>query len=683
MKKLLLTLLLLVIFSNSAFGACSAKKIARLETRYARLQIRMVNKQKRRVSLRLKCKHQNSACQKAKVLKKKIKKIRRKYRRVGKQLEKCKPAGDFKAVIEASRSSGSVPLALLFKGYNSTPRSEIALYSWDFGDGSAEFVGFNAAHVYEKAGTYTVTLKVQNANNLATTTTTVTVTEMSGTSYYVDSETGNDANTGASTTAAWKTISKAFAALNGNSIIQAGDEVLLKRGQTFETSERYSFSSTHGPVNFKPYGESTAALPIIKYTGTQIDEPLLSIFRDNSDIRFIELEFDGSGPGISGSEGSYLYLQSSYDSVYDVLYLRNKIHHFSTTWVFSGINLDRFFAFDNEGSDFFGAGMYFASDPHMSISLVGNKLHRFGNHLAYLESITDSVITDNDWGYQAFGRHFRICTKAGSNFTVRRNIFHGWIDPITDGSAHGDGQRYNWAMIHFGPNDGGDKRSEYIDFSDNIIYDVETGILLGGGLNHVTISNNLFLSKNASQWGGSALISFYNHVGSGSRGNRNVNILNNTFVYKGGDAALSIPNYPAAENHKAVTFINNVVYNGDENVRSALVMENSQGLMNELTSQHNLFYFPNSSGDLFEVDDTPYSLTQWQSTFERDLNSGTGDPVFQNVLGDDGFFSSGDEDLALQPGSAAIDTGSSLPQIIRDFAGAPRPKGAAHDIGAY
>ena len=52
------------------------------------------------------------------------------------------------------------PLPVFFEGWKYTPRDEIVEYEWDFGDLSPKFYGFNAAHIYETPGTYTVTLKV-------------------------------------------------------------------------------------------------------------------------------------------------------------------------------------------------------------------------------------------------------------------------------------------------------------------------------------------------------------------------------------------------------------------------------------------------------------------------------------------------------------------------------------------
>jgi len=68
--------------------------------------------------------------------------------------------------------------------------------------------------------------------------------------YYVDSSAGNDANTGASTSAPWKTLDK----INGRSFA-AGDNILLKRGATWRGYINPVSSGASGsPITFGAYG---------------------------------------------------------------------------------------------------------------------------------------------------------------------------------------------------------------------------------------------------------------------------------------------------------------------------------------------------------------------------------------------------------------------------------------------
>jgi|GEM_PF-669631 len=81
----------------------------------------------------------------------------------------------FSAEINASPTSGYVPLAVSFTGSASggtTPYS----YSWDFGDGNSS-TDQNPSHTYSSAGTYTVTLTVtDSSSNQATDSLIITAT---------------------------------------------------------------------------------------------------------------------------------------------------------------------------------------------------------------------------------------------------------------------------------------------------------------------------------------------------------------------------------------------------------------------------------------------------------------------------------------------------------------------------
>ena len=72
--------------------------------------------------------------------------------------------------------TGAINLTVTFVE-SSTPVGEITYWSWDFGDGSTDYVGQTPpAHLYDTAGVYTVTLHVSGEKGSDTFTDTVTVT---------------------------------------------------------------------------------------------------------------------------------------------------------------------------------------------------------------------------------------------------------------------------------------------------------------------------------------------------------------------------------------------------------------------------------------------------------------------------------------------------------------------------
>ncbi|MEA2709748.1 MAG: hypothetical protein QOF78_2349 [Phycisphaerales bacterium] len=137
-----------------------------------------------------------------------------------------------------------------------------AKFDWNFGDVGSKhntLTGFNAAHMYDKAGTYTITLKVTNsAGKVGSVSTKVTITDATRRYVYV-SPTGNDANTGRTTNAAVKTFARAAQLVSDNT------EVLFARGGTYTTTS--SMSLGHSNVVVSAYG--TGAKPVLKWTGAK------------------------------------------------------------------------------------------------------------------------------------------------------------------------------------------------------------------------------------------------------------------------------------------------------------------------------------------------------------------------------------------------------------------------------
>lgn len=195
-------------------------------------------------------------------------------------------------------SKGFAPFGAFFRSNLAVTDSEVASYLWEITgpDGVlAKYDSFNAAHIFETAGTYTANLTVTLKNGTTLTDQkTVTVWPRNGNTYYVNSALGDDRYDGRGETpdlscdktnqpigacnGPWQTATRAFGALtphnwvstadgkysaaaicetsstrtasNGTSmtpvtscdklrsnttpIIKAGDQILFMRGQTFE-----------------------------------------------------------------------------------------------------------------------------------------------------------------------------------------------------------------------------------------------------------------------------------------------------------------------------------------------------------------------------------------------------------------------------------------------------------------
>ncbi len=137
------------------------------------------------------------------------------------------------ARIQALFDNVAVGTAVHVDGLGSTLNAgdaEDGIFAWDFGDAGSRFnetVGFNAAHLYAKPGTYTVRLSVTNAaGKMDSATARVTVAAAQRKVLYV-SAAGADSNDGRSADRPLRTVKKA-ASLAGDDT-----EILFARGQTF------------------------------------------------------------------------------------------------------------------------------------------------------------------------------------------------------------------------------------------------------------------------------------------------------------------------------------------------------------------------------------------------------------------------------------------------------------------
>jgi len=136
-----------------------------------------------------------------------------------------------------------------------------ARYEWNFGDSSGKYnalVGFNAAHVYDTPGAYTLTLKITNeAGKVSMATRQITVAADARRTIYVDAQSGNDNNSGLSPDQPIQSVARA------NSMLADNTKILFKRGETFATGS--SLYLTYNNVSVDAYG--FGANPEILWTG--------------------------------------------------------------------------------------------------------------------------------------------------------------------------------------------------------------------------------------------------------------------------------------------------------------------------------------------------------------------------------------------------------------------------------
>ena len=129
-------------------------------------------------------------------------------------------------------------------------------FQWNFGDPSGKYNildGWNASHIYDTPGTYTVTLTLTNQlGKSSSVSAKVTVLTDTRRSIYVDNY-GSDTNNGQTPLTAVKTVNRAIA-LMGSSV-----RLLFHAGQTFNVDQ--GISITYSEVLIGSYG--TGAAPVL------------------------------------------------------------------------------------------------------------------------------------------------------------------------------------------------------------------------------------------------------------------------------------------------------------------------------------------------------------------------------------------------------------------------------------
>lgn len=220
-----------------------------------------------------------------------------------------------------SRTSGTAPLGVFLDCTGTTdadstrPFHDLE-YRHDFGDSNAgrwrygantelsrnQATGPVAAHVYETAGTYTITSVVSDGMNSVSITNTITV-DAPGTTYPGKATVCIANNTatagadgcpsGASTPSGTTEFDAALASCIGTS-----KRCLFKRGDIFTSSTAGTVASA-GPITIGAYGPGSAAPPIIRATNSR---GFLSINNTAvNDLRIMDLDLVGSGATDTGT----------------------------------------------------------------------------------------------------------------------------------------------------------------------------------------------------------------------------------------------------------------------------------------------------------------------------------------------------------------------------------------------
>ena len=163
-----------------------------------------------------------------------------------------------------------------------------ARYDWDFGDPGSKYdtlTGFNAAHVYDHSGKFTITLRVTDETGAArSATATVVISPDRRREIFVSSE-GSDRNVGTSPDSPFRTLDRAFkAAIDGS-------EILLRAGVTYEAGNVLKLN--HSDVLIGRYDDGPdPVMMLVRGEGAKPPHGFISIDNRCNGVTIQHLVFD-------------------------------------------------------------------------------------------------------------------------------------------------------------------------------------------------------------------------------------------------------------------------------------------------------------------------------------------------------------------------------------------------------
>ncbi|WP_027394578.1 T9SS type A sorting domain-containing protein [Aquimarina latercula] len=228
---------------------------------------------------------------------------------------------------------------------------------------------------------------------------TITTTSFTGITYYV-SEDGDNSNDGVTAETAWETAEHALQQLNSN------EQILFRRGDTFDTNGENIEELQNGPIIIGAYGSGNS--PVL----TSNTEEVLQLI-NSSDIRIMDLHLIPQGTGPFGA-GAITVLNNSEN----IVALRLEIEQATGRAIYQDES-NLFGVFDSQLHDFGVIGVF--SGDSNRFSFVGNTI--------------DQLI-----GTAQPEHGIRI--QGGEKQFLAHNILTNLVDTKTAITVRGDGQRH-------------------------------------------------------------------------------------------------------------------------------------------------------------------------------------------------------------------------------------------------
>jgi PKD repeat protein len=452
-------------------------------------------------------------------------------------------------------------------------------FEWNFGDPSGrynELKGFNAAHVYDKPGVYTISLTVTSERGAkAVATLNVNVAADERPTVYVDSAKGDDGNDGSSASKAVKTAKRAFEL--------AGDDtrVLFKRGQRYTIDSAIVINEDRVMVG--AYG--SGSLPVL-YRVEGSGDGMFRTAPEAEDVTFKNLRFDSEYKADSDGAAPKIPVTAVLAGGTNITVRDVEFGNVGNA-VNSNQKPTGLLVMDSEATKDYGTRSYFVWGQGTDLVILGNtSMDSSREHNVRTSGVERILVAHNN-----FAQTDRSEDDPGDIQKGCIEIHRGLYSYVTGNTVHG-------GVIRGGPRGVGEEptsETAWLVIEDNYCDDV--GIQLYPGTHHASIRNNVIERYDSLRHG--PAIAFMDSSKGNDRVSGDIYVLNNTAIERrasGSFLKLNTEMQPGS-----VTVKNNLWVNA--NFRAGHLA--SSGIY---VSEDNLKSFREITGNVWA---TPRSFTKW------------------------------------------------------------------------
>lgn len=581
-------------------------------------------------------------------------------------------AGSTQLAIGANRAAGVAPLAVFFDASGTTatsttrPFHELE-YRWTFGESGSgtwdngtkagtasrnEAMGPVAAHVFESAGTFPITVSAFNGVSTVSYSCNITVQAaddaFAGNKTICVSNVGNFADCPAGSTQV--TSSNPSTAFSDN-IGTGNKRILFRRGETYSVTSSVLVNKT-GPGLIGAFG--TGAKPTFVNAADIPTFNMSSMFTPTiADWRLVDLKIDGNGfTSGTGIEGNGSINNTLVDRV-DVQNVKNGVH-------FSSSVLD---AYNNAGApSTMWDGLFVTNSTVYNLvgtgATGGNSIYVGGWRLA---------VMGNNINNNFNGEH-----GMRSNYTDRSVWQHNTILGIASGRAYLTLRSPDQGESTLAKQLPGIVYTQKLVASDNYLI----GSSHASGFAGTGPTNQSSSGRAREQiWERNLLVGGTGTTGYLGWGGYQITARNNILIMPAGGASMAFVGQPldVSPNPTDIWIYNNSIYYGGTERFSILVLVGGSMAGSQYTLQNNLWYAPNSQSGSQITNAAGATLTTC-------VSCNTADSEVKVMPGFTANPPSTSAGFKLVAGSYAIGRAVGPVPVYSDYFGTPRT--SVRDMGA-